>query len=96
MVYRAGRSATATARALGFPKVPAEKLAVAEAISAYVAAGRVLVRDVFGHGELDLALSAPGADIVAAYADQTPMDPRAYPPRWTGAVRSPSKTPGSS
>ena len=68
---------TAMARSLGFPNVPAEKGAVAEAISAYVAQGGFLFAMCAATETLDLALAGAGVDIAAAYADQTPMDPGA-------------------
>ena len=68
---------TAMARSLGFPNVPAEKRAVAEAISAYVAQGGFLFAMCAATETLDLALAGAGVDIAAAYADQTPMDPGA-------------------
>jgi hypothetical protein len=68
---------TAMARALGFPSVPAEKRAVAEAIAAYVQQGGFLFAMCAATETLDLALAGAGVDIAAAYADQTPMDPNA-------------------
>lgn len=68
---------TAMARTLGFPNVPAEKRAVAEAIAAYVAQGGFLFAMCAATETLDLALASAGVDIAAAYADQTPMDPNA-------------------
>jgi len=67
----------AMARAFGFPNVPAEKLAVAQAIATYVAQGGFLFAMCAATETLDLALAGAGVDIAAAYADQTPMDPAA-------------------
>jgi len=68
---------TDMARTLGFPNVPAEKRAVAEAIAAYVERGGFLFAMCAATETLDLALAGAGVDIAAAYADQTPMDPNA-------------------
>jgi len=68
---------TAMARAFGFPNVPAEKRAVAQAIAAYVQQGGFLFAMCAATETLDLALASAGVDIAAAYADQTPMDPNA-------------------
>jgi len=68
---------TAMARTLGFPSVPAEKRAVAEAIAGYVRQGGFLFAMCAATETLDLALASAGVDIAAAYADQTPMDPNA-------------------
>ncbi len=68
---------TKMARALGFPSVPAEKRAVAQAIAAYVERGGFLFAMCTATETLDLALASEGVDIAAAYADQTPMDPGA-------------------
>jgi len=65
------------ARTLGFPTVPAEKRAVAEAIAEYVRQGGFLFAMCAATETLDLALASAGVDIAAAYADQTPMDPNA-------------------
>lgn len=65
------------ARSLGFPSVPAEKRAVAQAIGAYVERGGFLFAMCTATETLDLALASAGVDIAAAYADQTPMDPNA-------------------
>jgi hypothetical protein len=65
------------ARQLGFPSVPAEKRAVAVAISRYVERGGFLFAMCTATETLDLALAADGVDIAAAYADGTPMDPDA-------------------
>jgi hypothetical protein len=67
----------AIARELGFPSVPAEKRAVAAAISAYVRRGGFLFAMCTATETLDLALAADGVDIAAAYADGTPMAPDA-------------------
>jgi len=68
---------TAMARTLGYPSVPAEKRAVAEAIAEYVRQGGFLFAMCAATETLDLALASAGVDIAAAYADQTPMDPNA-------------------
>lgn len=68
---------TAMARLFGYPNVPAEKLAVAQAIAAYVQQGGFLFAMCAATETLDLALAGAGVDIAAAYADQTPMDPNA-------------------
>ena len=68
---------TAMARSFGFPNVPAEKRAVAEAIAEYVRQGGFLFAMCAATETLDLALASAGVDIAAAYADQTPMDPNA-------------------
>jgi len=68
---------TTMARTLGFPTVPAEKRAVAEAIAEYVRQGGFLFAMCAATETLDLALASAGVDIAAAYADQTPMDPNA-------------------
>jgi hypothetical protein len=65
------------AKRLGFPSVPAEKRAVAVAIGQYVERGGFLFAMCTATETLDLALAADGADIAAAYADGSPMDPRA-------------------
>jgi hypothetical protein len=64
----------AMARSLGFPSVPAEKRAVAEAIARYVERGGFLFAMCTATETLDLALASAGTDIAAAYADGTPMD----------------------
>ena len=66
-----------TAQSLGFPNVPAEKKAVAQAISAYVERGGFLFAMCTATETLDLALAADGVDIAANYADNSPMDPNA-------------------
>jgi hypothetical protein len=67
----------AMAKELGFPSVPAEKRAVALAISGYVRRGGFLFAMCTATETLDLALAADGVDIAAAYADGTPMSPDA-------------------
>jgi hypothetical protein len=67
----------AMARSLGFTSVPAEKQAVANAIGGFVERGGFLFAMCTATETLDLALAADGVDIAAAYADGTPMDPRA-------------------
>lgn len=62
---------------LGFPNVPAEKRAVAQAIRAFVERGGFLFAMCTATETIDLALASEGTDIAANYADQTPMDPRA-------------------
>jgi hypothetical protein len=75
------------ARRLGFPSVPAEKRAVAVAISRYVERGGFLFAMCTATETLDLALAADGVDIAAAYADGTPMDPAASSKmRWDEAL----------
>ena len=65
------------ARSLGYPSVPAEKRAVAQAIGQYVERGGFLFAMCTATETLDLALAADGVDIAAAYADGSPMDPNA-------------------
>ena len=65
------------ARQLGFPNVPAEKRAVADEIRAFVDRGGFLFAMCTATETLDLALASLHADIAAAYADGTPMDPDA-------------------
>jgi hypothetical protein len=65
------------ARSLGYPSVPAEKRAVAQAIGQYVERGGFLFAMCTATETLDLALAAEGVDIAAAYADGSPMDPNA-------------------
>ncbi|HXE58551.1 MAG TPA: hypothetical protein VNK43_11175 [Gemmatimonadales bacterium] len=65
------------ARKLGFPSVPAEKRAVAQAIAAYVERGGFLFAMCTATETLDLALASDGVDIAAVYADESPMDPNA-------------------
>ena len=67
----------AMARSLGFPSVPAQKRAVAQAIARYVDRGGFLFAMCTATETLDLALASDGTDIAAAYADGTPMDPDA-------------------
>ena len=67
----------AMARTLGFPSVPAEKGAVAAAISNFVDQGGFLFAMCTATETLDLALAADGVDIAASYADGDPMDPNA-------------------
>ena len=67
----------AMARSLGFPSVPAEKGAVARAISEFVEKGGFLFAMCTATETLDLALAAGGVDIAASYADGDPMDPNA-------------------
>jgi hypothetical protein len=68
---------TGMATRLGYPNVPAEKRAVAEAIADYVARGGFLFAMCTATETIDLALASHGVDIAAAYADGTPMDPDA-------------------
>ena len=76
-----------TARTLGYPTVPAEKRAVAEAISRYVERGGFLFAMCTATETLDLALASPGVDIAASYADGTPMAPDASARmRWEHAL----------
>ena len=75
------------ARRLGFPSVPAEKRAVAVAISRFVERGGFLFAMCAATETLDLALAADDVDIAAAYADGTPMDPAASSKmRWDEAL----------
>src|SRR5215207_5660481 len=67
----------AMARSLGFTSVPAEKRAVAAAISDFVDKGGFLFAMCTATETLDLALAAAGVDIAASYADGDPMDPNA-------------------
>ncbi|HEY7028801.1 MAG TPA: hypothetical protein VH438_14395 [Gemmatimonadales bacterium] len=67
----------ATAKALGFPNVPAEKRAVAQEIRAFVDRGGFLFAMCTATETLDLALASANTDIAAAYADGTPMAPDA-------------------
>jgi hypothetical protein len=67
----------AMARSLGFQSVPAEKRAVAGAISEFVDRGGFLFAMCTATETLDLALASDGADIAASYADGDPMDPNA-------------------
>jgi hypothetical protein len=77
----------AMARSLGFPSVPAEKRAVAEAIARYVERGGFLFAMCTATETLDLALASDGTDIAAAYADGTPMAPDASARmRWDRAL----------
>jgi hypothetical protein len=66
-----------TAQQLGFAHVPAMKRAVAQKIGAFVDRGGFLFAMCTATETLDLALASEGVDIAAAYADGTPMDPRA-------------------
>jgi hypothetical protein len=66
-----------TAKQLGFPNVPTEKRAVAHEIRAFVNRGGFLFAMCTATETLDLALASDHADIAAAYADGTPMDPDA-------------------
>ncbi|HYA50787.1 MAG TPA: hypothetical protein VEG33_06415 [Streptosporangiaceae bacterium] len=78
---------TGMARSLGFPSVPAEKRAVAQAIAAYVERGGFLFAMCTATETLDLALASAHTDIAAAYADGTPMDPDASSKMdWTQAL----------
>jgi hypothetical protein len=63
----------ATAKALGFPNVPAEKRAVARQIRAFVDRGGFLFAMCTATETLDLALASGNTDIAASYADGTPM-----------------------
>jgi hypothetical protein len=68
---------TKVTQSLGYPSVPAEKRAVAQAIAAYVERGGFLFAMCTATETLDLALASDGVDIAAAYADNSPMDPNA-------------------
>jgi hypothetical protein len=65
------------AKKLGFPNVPADKRAVAFAISHFVERGGFLFAMCTATETLDLALASEGVDIAASFADGTPMDPGA-------------------
>jgi hypothetical protein len=67
----------ATAKALGFPNVPAEKRAVAQEIRAFVDRGGFLFAMCTATETLELALASANTDIAASYADGTPMAPDA-------------------
>lgn len=67
----------AVARQLGLPDVPADKRAVAREIRAFVNRGGFLFAMCTATETLDLALASEHADIAAAYADGSPMDPDA-------------------
>jgi hypothetical protein len=67
----------AMAQRLGYPSVPAEKQAVANAIAGFVERGGFLFAMCTATETLDLALAADGVDIAASYADGSPMDPNA-------------------
>ena len=67
----------ATAKALGFPNVPAEKRAVSQEIRAFVDRGGFLFAMCTATETLDLALASANTDIAASYADGTPMAPDA-------------------
>ena len=67
----------ATAKALGFANVPAEKRAVAQEIRAFVDRGGFLFAMCTATETLDLALASANTDIAASYADGTPMAPDA-------------------
>ena len=62
------------ARRLGFKDVPADKRAVAFAISQFVERGGFLFAMCTATETLDLALASDGVDIAASFADGTPMD----------------------
>ncbi|WP_420457279.1 asparagine synthetase B [Rubrivirga sp.] len=69
------QEAEASARAFGYPKVSALKLAVAQAIRQYVVDGGFLFAMCSGADTFDLALAAEGLDVVPAQIDgdgQTP------------------------
>jgi hypothetical protein len=68
---------TGMAKTLGFPSVPAEKRAVAQAIAAFVERGGFLFAMCTATETLDLALASEHVDIAASFADGTPMDPDA-------------------
>jgi hypothetical protein len=67
----------AMARRFNHPNVPALKKAVAEEIRRYVSQGGFLFAMCTATETLELALAAIGADIAAAFADATPIDPAA-------------------
>src|SRR5438034_7645112 len=68
---------TDAAKRLGFVTVPDLKKAVARKIRDYVTNGGFLFAMCTATETLDLALAAERADIAAAFADGTPMDPQA-------------------
>ncbi|HYK82228.1 MAG TPA: hypothetical protein VEU55_03720 [Gemmatimonadales bacterium] len=68
---------TDAAQRLGFATVPDLKKAVARTIREYVANGGFLFAMCTATETIDLALAAEHVDIAAAFADGTPMDPRA-------------------
>jgi len=71
------RHSNDAARQLGFATVPALKQAVARGIREYVRGGGFLFAMCTATETIDLALAAEAVDIAAAFADGTPMDPRA-------------------
>ena len=83
----------AMARSLGYPSVPAEKRAVAQAIGQYVERGGFLFAMCTATETLDLALASDGVDIAAAYADGSPMDAERHGGDAVGARRLRSRTP---
>jgi hypothetical protein len=77
----------AMANAQGFASVPAEKRAVAMGIASFVERGGFLFAMCTATETLDLALASEGADIAAAYADGSPMDPNASAKmKWSRAL----------
>ncbi|MEX0692502.1 MAG: hypothetical protein WD934_10190 [Gemmatimonadales bacterium] len=62
---------------LGFPNVPATKLAVALQIRRFVERGGFLFAMCTATETLDVTLAAETVDIAAPYGDGTPMDPQA-------------------
>ncbi|MDX2262421.1 MAG: hypothetical protein SFU84_12075 [Gemmatimonadales bacterium] len=76
-----------TAGQLGFPNVPTAKRAVAQRLAGFVDRGGFLFAMCTATETLDLALASDGVDIAAAFADGTPMDPRATAQmRWDAAL----------
>ena len=69
------QEAEASARSLGFAKVSALKLAVAQTIRRYVVEGGFLFAMCSGSDTLDLALAAAGLDIVPAPIDGDGVTP---------------------
>jgi hypothetical protein len=67
----------ATARALGFPNIPALKKDVAEHIRQYVQNGGFLFAMCGATETLELAIAGQKVDIASVFADGTPMDPNA-------------------
>jgi len=63
------------ARALGFPKVPRMKLAVAKTIKDYVYRGGFLFAMCSAPETMDIALAAENTDIVPREYDNDPIDP---------------------
>ncbi|MDB4880341.1 MAG: hypothetical protein JWL60_1787 [Gemmatimonadetes bacterium] len=67
----------ATAKALGFPHIPALKTAAAERIRAFVERGGFLFAMCGATETLELAIAAHSVDIAGQFNDGTPADPDA-------------------